>query len=305
MTRRFALPLLLLIAACGPRPAPQASAVPSPAAPPTATAQITATPTPVPTPSPTTSPACLTQAGRIVQAEIEHPALARPLPYRIYLPACAGLPGFERLPTVYLLHGLTYDDGQWDRLGAPAAADRMIAAGQALPFLLVMPWERTGLDLELAISEALLPEIESRYPAASGRQNRAIGGLSRGGGWALRIGLKHPELFDAIGLHSPAVLSPDLFYLPEWIEAIPAGAIPRLALDIGERDPLRGDALALAEQLSELGLTVAVNLNPGQHTEAYWAEHVPEYLAWYDRGAVPHKTATPGPKGPGICPCVE
>jgi enterochelin esterase-like enzyme len=307
MIRRSILPLLvLLLAACGPRPAPQASAVPTATAPPSPTAtQMVASPTPLPT----RPPACLTQPGRIEHGEVERPQLARPLPYRIYLPACAGKPGFERLPVVYLLHGLTYDDAQWDRLGAPAAADRMLAAGLAPPFLIVLPWERTGLDLEQAITEALIPEVEARYPAATGQQNRAIGGLSRGAGWALRIGLKHPQLFGAIGLHSPAVLSPDLFYLPAWVKAIPRDARPRLALDIGERDPLRPEALALAEQLNDLGLSVALTPNPGLHTESYWAEHVREYLEWYVEpwqvGANSGRTATPGSEDAGACPCAE
>lgn len=307
MIRRSVFPLLFLfLAACGPRPALQAGVVPATPAPPSPTeTQSVASPTPLPT----AHPACLTQPGRIEQGEVEHPLLARPLPYRIYLPACAGKPGFERLPSVYLLHGLTYDDAQWDRLGAPAAADRMIAAGQAPPFLLILPWERTGLDLELAITGALIPEVEARYPAAAGRHNRAIGGLSRGAGWALRIGLKHPQLFGAIGLHSPAVLSPDLFYLPAWTRAIPRDALPRLALDIGERDPLRPEALALAEQLDDLGLSVALTPNPGLHLESYWAEHVQEYLEWYvgpwQAGAKPGRTATPVSEDAGRCPCAE
>lgn len=287
MTQRTPLLLLsLLLAACGsargasaqlgatPAPGPASSAPLRPSA--TATA-----PRPTPTPQPAARPACLRQPGRIEHGEVEHADLLRPLPFRIYLPACAGKPGFDRLPAIYLMHGLTYDDSQWDRLGAPAVADEMIANGDAPPFLLVLPWERTGLDMELAVTQVLVPYIEATYPAEPGRQNRAIGGLSRGGGWALRIGMQQPRMFESIGLHSPAVLSPDKHYLPKWSEALPADAIPRLALDIGQRDPLRPDALALAQQLDDLGLTVDVTLNPGEHTEAYWAEHVRPYLEWY------------------------
>ena len=313
MIRRRVLPLVfLLLAACAPRPPAQSTLTPT-ALPPRPT-ETEASPSPAPrastsTPSPTVPPACLTRPGRIEHGEIEHPELPRPLPYRIYVPACAGEPGYERLSSVYLLHGLTYDDSQWDRLGAPTAADRLIASGRVRPFLLILPWERTGLDLERAVTEALIPEIESRFPASAGRLNRAIGGLSRGAGWALRIGLKHPELFGAVGLHSPAVLSPDLFYLPDWAEAIPKQSIPRISLDIGERDPLRPEALALAAELNDLGLVVELTSYPGQHTESYWAEHVAEYLAWYTEpwsadgsGGGP---ATPDGADPPLCPCVE
>jgi len=309
MRLRSVFPLvLLLLAACGPRPLPPGRQPVSASATLAAT-QTPAPPSPIPFPTATRRPACLTQPGRIERAEVEHPGLTRTLPYRLYVPACAGEPGFERMPVLYLLHGLTYDDSQWERLGVPAAADELIAAGLAPPFLVVMPWERSGLDLEVAITQALLPEVEARFPSAGGRQSRAIGGLSRGAGWALRIGLKHPELFGAIGLHSPAVLSPDLFYLADWAEAIPAGDNPRLALDIGEKDPLRPKALELAAALNDLGLTVALTPNPGQHTESYWAEHVAEYLAWYVQAwqvtAAARGTATPSPRELGICPCAE
>ncbi|MGH2621099.1 MAG: alpha/beta hydrolase [Anaerolineales bacterium] len=188
------------------------------------------------------------------------------------------------LPTLFLLHGLARTDSEWDDLGADELAQAWIASGQAPPFLIVMPWERLGLEFEGAIVEHLIPHVEQVYGASPDRTQRAIGGISRGGGWALRIGLKHPELFGSIGLHSPAVLVPDLFDLPAWILAIAAADLPSIWIDMGQRDPLRFELVDLTELLDEQGVPYVSNTHSGEHSEAYWAAHLGDYLEWYVSG---------------------
>jgi enterochelin esterase-like enzyme len=101
----------------------------------------------------------------------------------------------------------------------------------------------------------------------------------------LRIGLKHPETFGAIGLHSPAVLAPDLYYVPEWFEAAKGGpGTPRVWIDIAERDTSRAGALELAEAFDEIGLGYAWSTAPGEHTGSYWSSRLEDYLAWYGEG---------------------
>src|SRR5260370_36290934 len=46
---------------------------------------------------------------------------------------------------------------------------------------------------------------ESRFPAAVGRSNRAIIGISLGGFGALYLSLRHPDLFVFAGALSPAI----------------------------------------------------------------------------------------------------
>jgi enterochelin esterase-like enzyme len=182
---------------------------------------------------------------------------------------------------LYLLHGLTYDDSQWDMLGVDEAADTLIRSGRIPPRLIVMPSERTGLDHELAIVEGLIPFVDSKYRTADDKSGRAIGGLSRGGGWALRIGFKHPELFSAVGLHSPAVLPPDLYDLPTWIATLPLAERPRLWIDAGDRDPLKPSILELVGTLESAGYDFTWSLMPGDHSAVYWTAHVQDYLKWY------------------------
>jgi acetyl esterase/lipase len=260
-----------------------------------------ATPAPTPSPGPTPTealtppPACLDFPGRILQTELSEPGLPRSIPYRVFVPPCAES-ARGGLPLLVLLHGLARTDSEWDELGVDELAQSWIASGAVRPFLIVMPWERLGLEYESAIIEHLLPFLERSYGASPDPNLRAIGGISRGGGWALRIGLKHPDEFGTIGLHSPAVLVPDLFRLDEWIRAIPAENLPAVWIDMGERDSMRFELAELTEALDELGLAYSLNRFPGDHSEAYWAAHVAEYLKWYVLGWQP---ATPDPEAAG------
>jgi enterochelin esterase family protein len=150
--------------------------------------------------------------------------------------------------------------------------------------VIVMPWERKGLDFEQAIVTKLLPHIRSAYAGGGNRTTTAIGGISRGAGWALRIGLKHPEEFSAIGLHSPAVLEPDLFYLADWIKAAGSTGVPRLWIDFANRDTSRAGAQELSGALRELGVTFASSTAPGEHTAAYWSSRLEDDLTGHASG---------------------
>jgi hypothetical protein len=66
--------------------------------------------------------------------------------------------------------------------------------------------------------------------------HRAIGGLSRGAGWALRLGFTRWDLFSVIGLHSLAVLQSDASQIDKWIGDIPPAHRPQVFMDIGEND---------------------------------------------------------------------
>lgn len=239
-------------------------------------------------PSPTSGPviratvpaAGCAERGRVQHDIVPEDGFGRELPFSIYLPPCYASTA-SGVPTLYLLHGLAADDAQWPRLGIAQAADHLILDLGSTPFLIVMPWQRTGLDSEAAIVEGLLPYVESHYHALPGPTWRAIGGLSRGAGWAFRIGFSHPGQFSAIGLHSPALLNGDLVALERWLGKAGRAHVPRLWIDIGDRDTLLGSTEQLLARLDELDVPYEYHPGTGWHDEAYWGSRVPEYLAWY------------------------
>lgn len=239
------------------------------------------TPTPVPL-------FCLNQPGRIERGNITPVYLQYQLSIRIYLPPCYDDLPEKRYPVLFLIHGQGYNDDQWERLGITKTADELIASGDVPPFLIVMPrdreWTRPSKDkFGQAIVEDLLPWIDAHYRTLPEHKSRAIGGLSRGAAWAVHLGLSRWDLFSAIGAHSLAVFLEDESEIEGWINQIPSEYIPRIYLDIGDRDriDIMESAVWFETLLTDIGIPHEWHLFPGEHIEVYWQSHVEQYLRWY------------------------
>jgi len=119
----------------------------------------------------------------------------------------------------------------------------------------------------------LMPHIEQTTRVARDRQGRAISGISLGGSLALTIALEHPDLFGAVGGHSPAVdatLAGRLAPLPMWSSL-------RVYLDVGRNDSLASGVEAFAAALEAHDLKPAFHLYPGEHNRLYWRAHTAGY----------------------------
>jgi enterochelin esterase-like enzyme len=248
----------------------------------------TASPEPSATlrPSPT---ACAETQGSVLQRKLPSEYLPDGLQFRIYLPPCYNTDTSRSYPSLYLIHGQTFNDDQWERIGAPAAADRLIATDAVPPFIIVMPYDRSSAQpwqdqFDEAVVEELIPYVDSIFRACPERDCRAVGGLSRGGGWAIHFGLTHPDLFSAVGGHSPAVFDSEGPRLKRMLDTIPPGQMPRWFLDVGEDDRLAASALSFEQSLAERGIPHDWRLYTGVHNEEYWSKHVEEYLRWYGLG---------------------
>ena len=285
--KRMAALLLLLGAsfACSPSNQPAPTAIPPPA-----TVPPTRPPTLIPSPFPTatiTPLACLTNPGRVEEGSLD--STRPPQEFRIYLPPCYDEKTDQRYPVLYLLHGQTYTDDQWIRLGAVEVADRLILSSESIPFIIVFPDDRywnlpPGPGFGQRLEETLIPYIDSTYRTLPDRDHRAIGGMSRGAGWALRLGLTRSDLFRTIGLHSLAVLQKDASEIRDWLREIPPPARPRVFMDIGDNDQELEMAQRVEMQFNDLRLTHEWHLYSGAHTEEYWRAHVEEYIRWYADG---------------------
>lgn len=280
--------LLLLLcgfSACAPvNPAPPTFVPRSPSVPPT----ILPTPTYAPLPTSTSTPlACLTNPGRVEEGSLD--STDPPQEFRLYLPPCYDEKTNQRYPVLYLLHGQTYTDDQWIRLGAVEVADDLILSGESIPFIMIFPDDRywnlpPGPGFGQRLVEELIPYIDSAYRTFPDRNHRAIGGLSRGAGWALRLGLTRSDLFASIGLHSLAVLQTDASKIRDWLSDIPPASRPRVFMDIGDNDQEYEMAQRVEAQFTDFGLSHEWYLYNGAHTEEYWSAHVEEYIRWYAEG---------------------
>ena len=122
-------------------------------------------------------------------------------------------PGYAKggeYPVLYLQHGAGENETCWSFNGKlPYILDNNIADGKAVPFVVVMnngmlkaPHESHINDfdgIEGIITEDCRRFIEDKYRVRTDKWGRAIAGLSLGSMQAMYIGLRHPELYSAVG----------------------------------------------------------------------------------------------------------
>jgi enterochelin esterase-like enzyme len=217
--------------------------------------------------------------------------LRLPLEYRIYTPPCYDQLSQGGFPVLYLFHGQGYTDDQWERLGVEEVGDRLMAAGEIPQFLVVMPHDRyltqpTENNYAKAIIEVLVPYVNTHYHTLPDRKYRAIGGLSRGAGWAVHLGISQWEFFGALGAHSPAIFRTDAPQMRTWLSEIPAEYYPRIYIDVGDNDrtEILESAIWFEKLLNEKDIPHEWHLFSGYHNEAYWHSHIEKYLRWYAAG---------------------
>lgn len=171
---------------------------------------------------------------------------------RVYTP-----PGYSKdrkYPVLYLLHGIGGDENEWVRNGAPdVILDNLYADKQGVPMIVVLPNGRAGKDVtardpipkqspafaafERDLLVDLIPFIEMTYSVQSGRESRALAGLSMGGGQALNFGLGNLDSFAWVGGFSSAPNTKP----PAELLRDPEEAVKKLRLlyvSCGDRDGL-------------------------------------------------------------------
>ncbi|HWR00768.1 MAG TPA: alpha/beta hydrolase-fold protein [Chlorobaculum sp.] len=156
---------------------------------------------------------------------------ARQVP--VYLPPTYD--GRKRFPVIYLLAGFastgaSFLNFSFGRPTVPEIADTLIRQGLMPEAILVMPdcMTRYGgsqyVDstatgrYETYLVEELIPWIDNRFSTVAEPRHRAIAGKSSGGFGALRLGMRHPELFSAVACHS-GDMDFELCYRPNFPNA--------------------------------------------------------------------------------------
>ncbi len=249
----------------------------------TAAASVPAAPSPfaAPTQAVCDDPQSRLEAGTVSDATYGTGSV------QVYLPPCYSAAAQRGYAVLYLLHGSNTDNTQWIQMGVASTADRLIRSGQAPAFLIVLPREEFYLqDPDKStfgnwIIHALVPWVDKNYRTCAERACRAIGGLSRGGSWAFRIGLLDWQEFSAVGMDSAVPFSNDLAKSQAVFSQLSPAQQPRFYIDIGKEDVSVPWALNTVETLTQLRVTNEWHLSDGAHNRAYWRSHLEEYLRWY------------------------
>lgn len=223
----------------------------------------------------------------------------------VYLP-----PGYARstatYPVLYLLHGAGGYEGSWWGSGRMnLIMDNLIADGKAVPMIVVMPNghvqpldpDRSAQSLRrnIAAFEAdlltdIMPFVERNYRVRPDRENRALAGLSMGGGQTVGIGLKHLELFAWFGPFSAAVHTMNFEeQFPELTANAAAtnGKIRLLWIACGKDDFLFAANNALDAALTRAGIRHTYVVSDGGHSWMNWRPYLAGFASQIFQPAKP------------------
>jgi enterochelin esterase-like enzyme len=215
----------------------------------------------------------------------------------VYLPPQYDSEAARRFPVLYLRHGSGDDESTWSLQGrAGVILENLIAERKAAPMLIVMTNGDTDYTwaggsspeaIDLLGKELLgdvIPLIEKNYRVTANRANRAITGLSMGGGQAFTIGLKHLDTFAWVGEFSSGLLSDTEFnlakHLPGFLDD-PARVnlqLKLLFLSCGTEDPRIPGHLDLMDTLKARQIRYVWYPTSGAHEWKVWRHSLAEFL---------------------------
>ena len=214
--------------------------------------------------------------------------------YYVYTPPGYDPASARRYPVLYLLHGWSSLADSWSHEGkANLVLDNLVAQGRAVPMVVVMPmgygdmgfvtggfgqWNdeaKIGRNLYLfsrALLTEIVPQVEASYRVSVRREDRAIAGLSMGGGESLIIGLGHPDLFGWVGGFSSATLYADFGKVLPGLD--PAKAPRLLWVACGSEDDLIAPNRRFVAWLRQRGFNPAAIETPGIHNWPVWRDNL-------------------------------
>jgi len=214
-------------------------------------------------------------------------------------------PGYEagrdKYPVFYLLHGSSDSDASWSTVGmAGFILDNLIADKKAKPMIMVMPAGHTSRAARVPgerdqfskeFMNDIKPYVEKNYRTQNGRGNRAMAGLSMGGGQTMAIGVPNMDHFGYLGVFSSGVVGqptggggtrPPGPSFEEQNKASLENAAFRKGLKLfwiatGKEDAGVKRTEATVTMLKKYGFDVTYKESEGGHTWLNWRDYLNEF----------------------------
>ena len=226
-------------------------------------------------------------------------------PLMVYTPA-----GYNEskqyYPVVYIQHGDGEDHRGWMEQGRAAQImDNLIAAGKAVPMIVVSSnsnvhsrnggmgggysWQ--GMQtFRSELIENVIPFVEKTYRVKKDRKNRAMCGLSMGGGQSFYIGLRDPEVFANVGVFSTGMFGgiqgASSFDLEKEVPGMLTDTktfnsqFDIFFLSCGEQDPRIEYTRSIVKKMRDGGVKVRFNSYPGDHEWQVWRKSLHEFAQY-------------------------
>ncbi|MEZ5071311.1 MAG: alpha/beta hydrolase-fold protein [Bacteroidales bacterium] len=234
--------------------------------------------------------------GTLSKVWYESPTLELYRRMYVYTP-----PGYadsnEKYPVLYLLHGGGGDEDAWTALGrANDILDNLIARGAAKPMIIVMTngnaFQTSSLRtapnapeitretymqyagrFENSLVKDVIPYMDAHYRVKTGKENRAVAGLSMGGMHTITASTEFPTTFGYIGVFSSGIFQPDES-LEAKFKALKADGIQKYWVACGKDDFVMESNKRLLEMLDKTGIEHTYYESGGGHTWANWRAYL-------------------------------
>jgi enterochelin esterase family protein len=221
-------------------------------------------------------------------------------------------PGYDQdskktYPVLYIQHGGGEDERGWVVQGKTnVILDNLIAEGKAVPMIVVIAngnvtrpgatagaggYNDAAMDaFKEEIVESVIPFVEKNYRVKTGAVNRAISGLSMGGGQAFYTGLRNTDVFENVGVFSTGLFG-GIGRQPGAAAFDPEATIPGILsnpqsfnnklkvfyISVGEQDPRIEPTKKLIETFKSKGLNVQFASFPGAHEWQVWRKSLHDF----------------------------
>jgi len=162
--------------------------------------------------------------------------------------------------------------------GPPPATTAPAAGGAAVP----RPAEAVS-EFDRDFLSEIKPYVESHYRVMTERPNRAIAGLSMGGGQSLSISLAHLSDYAYVGVFSSAIFQRNLAdwekqHAAELDNANAREGLKLLWFRTGSADFLLARTKETTALLTRHGFSVDFQETPGGHTWINWRNYLDEFV---------------------------
>ena len=248
--------------------------------------------------------------------------LSQPVNFAVYLP-----PSYAEsktsYPAIVFLHGLFENEKRWAERGGKDVLDSLIAEKKVGEVVVAIPdvgrsfYTNSydgGKKYEDFVVQEFIPYVGASYRVKQGPKWLALSGSSMGGYGALKIGMKHSQMFNSVSAHS-AVLVPKFpeniepgsrsarylqilegpfgkpFHREYWESENPIHLAEhpekfkglRLSFDCGDHDRYGFDegARGLDRVLTEKGFPHEFAILPGDHGWEYLKQHMHRSLEFH------------------------
>ena len=226
-------------------------------------------------------------------------------PLMVYTPAGYNESN-ESYPVVYIQHGGGEDHRGWMEQGRTAQImDNLIAAGKAKPMIVVSSnsnvqsrnggfgggysWQ--GMQtFRSELLENVIPFVEKTYRVKKDRKNRAMCGLSMGGGQSFYIGLRDPEVFANVGVFSTGMFGgiqgASNFDLEKEVPGMLTDTktfnqqFDVFFVSCGEQDPRIEYTRNIVKKMRDGGVEVKFNSYSGDHEWQVWRKSLHEFAQY-------------------------